>query len=402
MESGVTTLYEEFKTNSGGGCYDLVSFHPWGYEHTKIYSPVNTEQQLKELLKQNNLTDDFYLSPTLNEELRPYEYTEPIIQRSTSSEQLMKQLYEIEQLGIIEVKGQSTNEFKVYYYMSFLIYEIKNMAVKIPIKSISSTSEPVWSFEYLIYPNFTVNTEVLNRLRKMTGNENINLNIEGLQPNRLDRGMMRLFSTSLFSDIQFQYIMSCNNAKGITNAIRVMEHNSCVENDYFEIYQKSRMSKKDNIAYTGFKFIGHPLIANEPTFKEYLTMLQLDISTISNLAKNKLQFLDFIEEHKDDTFYEPILLYMQNLDNPFEAMENYEDVERRRSYMRKLKYQVNMALYDSLNYVRDYVVYYEPNLYYTYGDCNPLILENIMWTRGGVQEGLEPTQYTPRKKIRGY
>ena len=405
MQIGETRVFQEMLTLEDGACYDVIEAMPWGYKHLKLYSHTRDKAKIDEMISEEGFSTDYSYEPTELKDEREYIYTETIKLRSENTEELMQQLYDIEQLGNMRVHGQTSEEFTVTYYFSFLIYEIKNMSVKIPIRT-ESNGEVRWSFEYLIYPNFTVNYDVMNKVRKISKNEELALNIEGISSHGLNRGISRTFSAAGYSYLQKEYMLSCNEAKGIVNAIRTMEHYESASSHFYEIFQNSRINKKELIAYKGFVYMGNDFLSKELPFKDYIGLLGLDIATISNITKDKEKFQDFIDENKDSIAHQPVLLYMQNLDNPFEAMDTYEVIEKHRAYSRKLKYQMNMALYDAMPYVRYYLEYTFPIQFTNTPHVDPIFLEELGWNRGGHigYEGFKSIEYKPRKnrKVKGF
>ena len=394
-------LFEEFKTESGGACFDFLKFRKWGYTHIKYYTPTDKTEDILKIIEdtQNVDKNDIILSVGDNPDPRGHVYDQVYAYQSDSTEELMKQLYEIEKLGIVKVKGQDNNEFSVNYYFSNLIYETNNMSVKIPIKSSTSSGEDYWSYEYLLYPNFVVNKEVLDKVKKISGREDLDLNILHLNNTEsTDRDVVRLFSTSLHRFIQIEFISTCNIVKGVVNAIRNREHNTIVDNSFYEIHQKSRMTKKDSVAYSGFTYWGDTGLDFEPSFKEYLEMIGENLRDITNITLDKLKFQEFIDNHKEDVMYKPVLAYMTNLDNPFEAMEFYEYIETQRNYIRKIRFQLNMNLFDNMRNFLGYVDYYQPGLSYSTNGLPIPLIDKVIWEYGGIYEGYNKKTYKPRIK----
>lgn len=412
---GKNLLLEEFKCNGFtkgviGGCLDSIRFKEWGYEHMKYYLPILDEEYIKSSLEscEQLYMEDIMFIKTDDEYIRSHVIEQPTVYKSEDSPKLMQQLHQIENLGIMEVAGQSNSDFVVYYYFSYMIYEVKNMSVKIPIKTVTSSGESYWSYEYLIYPNFKVNEEVLTKVQKMAKDENITLNISNVEicsKTKQRDEVYRQYSTALHNFLRSEYMMVCNEAKGIVNAIRLREHYLVTESDFYDIHQNSRISKKDSISFSGFDYQGDTGLEEELSLNQYLEMLGTSLKEITETAVDKPKFEEFLMEHRDNIMYKPVLTYMANIDNPFEAMKVYEEVEKKRSYLRKMIYQLNMCLYDNMTNFLYYLETYQPGLGYASNNLPLILLENITWERGEFREGYKKVTYQPRKsknKVRGF
>ena len=421
---GKNILLEEFLTNrydeegniyqgDNGICLDAISFKEWGYEHVKFGLPSRDKDYINECLKNciNKEISEYTYLDTKENIVRDYNFQEPWVYQSTSTETLMKQLYKIEGLGIKEIEGQTNEEYKVYYFFSNLIYEINNMSVKVPIKSISSSGDYRWTYEYLIFPNFRVNEETLDKVRKISKDDSIELNISldsgvNIDDENQRNDLYRLFSTSLHNLLQTEFSVISSKAKSIVNAIRLREHDIVVDSEFYDIHQNSRLSKRDSIPYTGYIYQGDTGLEKELSFREYLEMIGTDLKEITSIASDREKFMDFLEDNKKNPIYDPAIMYMQNLDNPFEALEVYEMVERERCYIRKLKYQHNMTIADNMSNFLSYIDFYQPGLSYSQNIKHKKLLESILWERGDHLEGYKKKTYRPRnnssKKVRGF
>ena len=383
-------------TFTNGDLYSIFNLKEEGYEHYTYYAARGeTLEDLMQTMKLNlNLPELEYIeNPDIKAFKSKHALTDSAFYKNYDSLELMQQLSAIESLNNIELSHISGKDYKVYYYPRYMIYEITSMAVKMPKQVSLSTGEVQWSYEYLIYPNFTVNEDLLNEIRTITGKE-LPLNIEKVPLNVEYRGFNRPFSTSLYTMLYMEYFRQCGLSKGITNAIRVMDHNRIAQDSLYDIYQNFRQNKKDSISYEGFDFYG-PL--SEMKLNDIIAAVGLTKTDVGAMSQNAEKRIAFINEHKGDIIYEPIIAYIENLNNsPFEAMENYKEMEWERCYIRKMIYQLNMCWYDSFNATIDYLNMIQPVC-----DLDPvmaIMAKRVTWVQNGRAWGVEKHTHTIRRK----
>ena len=388
-------LMQECKFENGY-LYSLIVTDENGFRHYQYYDADNeTPESLIEGFKKQLGVDEIIYIP--NNSIEAFTSTSSLeksaVLRNDASYTLMKQLTEIEKLNYVELKHIAGKDYKVFYYPKYLIYEINSMAVKMPKQVLYDSGEIKWTFEYLIYPNFEVNSVLLQELRVMTGKE-LPINIEGVKLNVANRGFFRPFSPLFFALAYKEYFRQCGLSKGITNAIRVMEHDKIAQDSIFDIYQKFRQGKRDTVSFSGYEFYG-PI--HEMTLNEYIEangMTKLDLGV---LAQNAEKSSEFSEKYQNDPLKQPLIAYIENLNNsPFEAMDNYKEMEWYRCYIRKILYQMNMCWYDDFNQVITYINTVQPS-----AEIDPeiaLMLGKVMWVQGKHGWGVVRKEHKPRRR----
>lgn len=398
MVEGLCFLTEEAEFADGGILYNAFHFHKTHYDHFTYYAKTESlEELLKGFKEEYGLKDIVYLpnAKRLKDFKSDCEITESAAFYNSESAELMQQLSHIEELEEIEINN--SDKYKVSYRPDFLIYEIKSMAVKLPkIVEYSDGVTPVdFTFEYLIYPDFTVNRELLQVLRNATGDA-LPLNIENrvISFDSPTAQVYRPFSTVLHEFLYLSYLEQCNMSKGITGAIRLMEHDKVARDMFYDVYQVFRANKRDFIEYSGYTMAG-PI--QEMKFKEILASLNLTMIDISNINRDDSKREAFFKEHEKDRHYAPVLAYMRNvLGSPFNAMQEYKTMELERSYIRKMMYQLNMCWYDAFGATLDYINMVQPTANLTPAST---FINNITgWRVNGVKWGVERTTYKPRRR----
>ena len=355
---GKSYITEEVRFKNGT-LYDVVAFEEYGFRLGKFYvrdEDVETDTDVLDAVKNDlGYPNCVYIkndNPRTNLKLK-IQNTEFI--EDEDGIELMKQLTEIEQIKQLLVIYRSNDTYKEYYYPKYLIYEINNMAVKIPKIIVTGEGEDLVekpSYDYLIYPDFSVNTNLLNELRALSKME-LPLNIEGKVPNIEGRGFYRNFSLGLFKQLHNLYINQCDLSKGINNAINKAEHQKVAHSNLYTIYQQAQSHKKDTVAYIGYTMEGNLV---ERKFKEILAGLGLDLTTVSTIAGDPEQRKDFIQKYGKDLRYNAPVAYVENvLASPYDAMEAYAKMQIDRCYIRKLIFQLNMGWYDDFKRVMDYI-----------------------------------------------
>lgn len=372
---------------TNGILYSIFNLKEDGYEHCSYYAGEGeTLEEIMDSCKQQLKyeTIKHYPNPNLKLFKSNMMLSNSAFYKNTQSYELMQQLSAIEALDTLELKHIAGSNYKVFYYPRYLMYEITSMAVKLPKQVLHDTGEVEWSYEYLIYPNFTVNEDLLDELRNLTQKE-LPINIEKVPLNVEYRGFYRPFSTTLYTLLYMEYFRQCGLSKGITNAIRVMEHSRIAQDSLYDIYQNFRQNKKDYISYEGFDYYGPMEEMKLNDYIEAVGMSKADVGIVSQDAEKRMLF---IKEHEGDVLYEPIIAYIENLNNsPFEAMEAYKEMESNRCYIRKMLYQVNMCWYDSFNATVDYLNMVQPAC-----DLDPqmaILSERISWVQGGRAWGVK-------------
>lgn len=373
---GLSFLTEE-AVLSNGVIYDAVILQEEGYRHYQIscISGESPDELIEDLKRDLGLENIAYVPNRELKNVTSKGILEENVLANDDSFTLMQQLYEIEKLGTIELDHLSSEGCRINYYPKYLIYEVNNMAVKLPKQIIHDIEGTKYTYEYLIYPNFTVNTELLNELRHLTGKD-LPLNVEGVQGNIYGRGFIRPFSINLHKKLYTMFFEQCELSKGITNAIRIMDFNKIAEDTLYDLYQNFRAHKKDSISYIGYEYYG-PL--EELTITEILKRVDMTQAQAATISQDQEARIAFVEKHKDDPAYVPIIEFIEGLSSsPFDAMKAYHEMEEKRCYIRKLIYQLNMCWYDDFPETIKYIASIQPGFEFTDVEY-ALALAQIYW-----------------------
>lgn len=249
------------------------------------------------------------------------------------------------------------------YKPSMIVTETDAVTIKIPTEFVYSDQaiQNSWDYEYLLYPTtnmdvkvFKMNDELLEKiLNKIPNPEDKQCVMdfvipgdlmlqEGFTPNRYEYSRRKLRDASML-------------CKAYINQIRIKEMYLNNDNDFYSIYQQTRIARTNKRSYQEIVYKSN--LSEEPTFpKRFKELLDLEVSEVHKIDMDEWsKFRDKIDNTiefkpmKNDM--DAITKYMEienNIISEYDTMCEYEVAEKKRELIREEIFLSNLCLVGNL------------------------------------------------------